>query len=157
MAEVMVDVLNAALGVEEKFGPEIRAGSKAVEVGASILVQSPNITYAFRIFGRPPRTAACDCERAMEPALPQTLYFMTDNSLQGKLKQADGRVATLLKTKMSDEEILDELFLATLSRLPTANDRKVFEESRAKAKDRATLFTNTAWALINLAEFRLQH
>jgi hypothetical protein len=157
MAEVMVDVLNSALGVEEKWGAEVRPGSKAVEVGASILVQSPNITYAFRVFGRPPRTAACDCERAMEPALPQTLYFMTDKSLQDKLKAAEGRVLTLLKTKMSDEEILDELFLGALSRFPTANDRKVFEAGRARAKDRATLFTNTAWALINLAEFRLQH
>src|SRR5207253_3061783 len=60
MAEVMVDVINSALGVEEKWGTEVKPGSKAIQVGASILVQSPQMTYAFRIFGRPPRTTACD-------------------------------------------------------------------------------------------------
>jgi hypothetical protein len=157
MAEVMVDVINSALGLQEKWGAEIRPGSKAVEVGASLLVQSPAIAYAFRIFGRPPRTAACDCERAMEPALPQTLYFMTDNAMQDKIKSTENRLAVLLKTKLSDDAVLDELFLATLSRFPTANDRKVFEAGHAKAKDRATLFRDTTWALINLPEFRLQH
>jgi len=157
MAEVMVDVINSALNVTEKYGAEIRPGSKAIEVGASVLIQSPNITYAFRIFGRPPRTAACDCERAMEPALPQTLYFMTDTALLAKLKAPEGRLAALLKTNKSDDEILDELFLSTLSRLPTANDRKVFQAGRQRAKDRVTAFSDTAWALVNLPEFRLQH
>jgi hypothetical protein len=157
MAEVMVDVINSAAGVPEKFGPEVRPGSKAVEVGASVLIQSPNITYAFRIFGRPPRSAACDCERAMEPALPQTLYLMTDKALLDKLKAPDGRVAALLKTAMSDDEMLDELFLATLSRYPSANDRKVFQTARKNAKDRVAAFNDTMWALINLPEFRLQH
>ena len=34
-----------------------------IEVGSSRLT-NPNIAYALRIFGRPPRTTACDCERA---------------------------------------------------------------------------------------------
>src|SRR5262249_49107646 len=55
MAEAVVDVLNSALHVTEKWGNEIRPGSKAVEVGASQL-QNAGLTYAFRIFGRPPRT-----------------------------------------------------------------------------------------------------
>jgi hypothetical protein len=157
MAEVMVDVINSGLGVQEKFGAEIKTGSRAIEVGASTLVQSPNVTYAFRIFGRPPRTSACDCERAMEPALPQTLYFMTDKALQDKIKAPEGRLAALVKGKMTEEQILDELFLATLSRYPTANDRKVFEAAKARAKSREALWNDTMWALINLPEFRLQH
>ncbi|HYT87240.1 MAG TPA: DUF1549 and DUF1553 domain-containing protein, partial [Gemmataceae bacterium] len=78
MAEVVVDVLNTALGATEKYGPEIKIGSRAIEVGASQLQGGPAqaLNYTFRIFGRPPRTAACDCERAMEPALPQKLFMM---------------------------------------------------------------------------------
>lgn len=162
MAEQMVDVINSALGVNENWGPDgkadVKPGSKAVEVGASQLTQAQAATYAFRIFGRPPRTAACDCERAMEPALPQTLYFMTDQNLMNKLKAPDGRLAALLKTKMSNDELLDELFLATLSRLPTANDRKVFETGLARVNgNRQAAFADTLWALINTREFRLQH
>src|SRR5262249_39689669 len=44
MAEVMVDVLNAALGAREKFGPDMADGSRAIEVGAS-RVQNASVNY----------------------------------------------------------------------------------------------------------------
>ncbi len=92
MAEVMVDVLNASLGATENFGAELPAGSRAIEVGASRL-QNGSLNYAFRIFGRPPRTTACDCERAMEPGLPQKLFLMADPSIQQKLQAPQGASA----------------------------------------------------------------
>jgi hypothetical protein len=160
MAEVVVDVLNEALGAKEKFGADARPGSRAIEVGAS-RVQNPTLAYAFQIFGRPPRTTACDCERAQEPALPQTLFLMTDPVLLAKIQ--NGRLQQLLKGKKSDEEILEELFLATLSRFPTAEDKKHFAQYRDAKKDvrspvgRRGLFVDTLWALINTREFILNH
>src|SRR5205807_9716697 len=121
-AEVVVDVLNSAVGVTEPFGPDAPANAHMIQVGASRL-QNNNMNYVLRIFGRPPRTTACDCERAMDPALPQTLYRMTDPSVQGKLRQPASRVQGLLKAKKSDAEILDELFLATLTRFPTQREK----------------------------------
>ncbi len=159
MAEAVVDVLNSALGATEKYGPEIKPGSKAVEVGASQLQNGQNqgVNYAFRIFGRPPRTAACDCERAMDPALPQKLYLMTDKAVLDKISAPTGRLQTLLKSKLTDEQILDELFLATLSRLPNAGDRELFSEYKAQARSRTALFNDVVWALINTREFILNH
>jgi hypothetical protein len=156
MAEAVVDVLNAALGVAETWGPEIQPGNKAVEVGASQL-QNPALTYAFRIFGRPPRTTACDCERAMEPALPQKLYLMTDPNLLAKFNAPGGRLTRLLKGGQTDDDILDELFLATLSRLPTAKDRQSFADYRRTVTDRRAAVLDTMWALINTREFILNH
>src|SRR5205814_10381470 len=126
MAEQVVDVLNAALGTEERFTQEgAPEGTKMIEVGSSRL-QNPNLAYALRIFGRPPRTTACDCERAMEPALPQKLFTMADSAVLAKLQR--GRVQQLLATKKTDEQILEELFLATLTRFPTEGEKKTFEE-----------------------------
>jgi hypothetical protein len=162
MAEAVLDTLNTALGVEEKWGQnpkginDVRPGSRAVEVGAS-QIQNQALAYTFRIFGRPPRTAACDCERAMEPALPQKLYLMTDNAVLGKISANDGRLQKLLRSSMSDDQVLEELFLATLCRLPTASDRKAFAEHRRTVSDRRTAFTDTIWALINTREFILNH
>src|SRR5262245_9784445 len=85
MAEVAVDVLNSALGVRDTFGEDAPPGSRAIEVGAS-RVQNPNLAYAFRVFGRPTRAAVCDCERAGEPALAQTLFLMTDPAVLEKLR-----------------------------------------------------------------------
>jgi hypothetical protein len=138
MAEQVVDVLNAALGVDEPFAGQDAAfaGSKMVEVGSSRL--NGNVAYALRIFGRPPRTTACDCERAMEPALPQTLFRMTDAAVLAKFTDRNGRVATL-------------------SRFPTEMQKKDGLEHLKGAKTRTEGVTDLIWALVNTREFILNH
>ncbi|MCS6850359.1 MAG: PSD1 and planctomycete cytochrome C domain-containing protein [Gemmataceae bacterium] len=154
MAEVVVDVLNDALGVTEDFGSDAPPGARAIEVGAS-RPQNNSLAYVFRLFGRPPRTTACDCERAMEPALPQTLFLMTDQTLLSKLERS--RLRNLLNANKTDDEILEELFLATLSRYPTESDKQLVAAYRAKKSDRRAVFTDILWALINTREFILNH
>ncbi len=156
MAEVVVDSLNAALGVKETFGPEVPAGCHAIEVGSS-RVQNATVAYVFRIFGRPPRTTACDCERAMGPGLPQNLFLMADPAMQAKLRDPNNRLRTLLDSKKTDDEILDELFLATLTRFPTPKERGAFAASRANGKNRQAAFTDALWALCNTTEFVFNH
>src|SRR5262249_46201469 len=151
MAEVVVDVLNSALGTTEAFGNDAPANVHMVEVGASRLLNN-NVNYALRIFGRPPRTTACDCERAMDPALPQTLYRMTDPGIQAKLRASNNRLQQLLKSKKSDAEIVDELFLATMSRFPTEREQSAFARHRELESNRETAFVNALWALINTRE-----
>jgi hypothetical protein len=154
MAEAVVDVLNAALGSPENFGPDAPPNCRAVEIGASRL-QNSNLGYVLRIFGRPPRTTACDCERAMEPALPQKLFLMTNPTIQAKIQK--GRLQQLLASKMSDDEVLEELFLATLSRPPREADRLRFATYREGRRDRQELFADCLWALVNTREFVLNH
>jgi hypothetical protein len=156
MAEQVVDVLNSALGADEQFGNEVPAGYKMTEVGASRL-NNANLSYILRIFGRPPRTTACDCERSAEPALPQTLFRMTDPTLLAKLQDRRGRVAQVAKAKLTDKEVVDELFLATLTRFPTAKEKVEAVAALAGAKNRAEAVQDVAWALINTREFILNH
>ena len=85
------------------------------------------------------------------------LYRMTDQAILGKLRAANNRINALLKSKMSDDEILDELFLATLTRLPNADEKRAFAEHRDAEKNRAAAITDTMWALINTREFVLNH
>jgi hypothetical protein len=158
MAEQVVDVLNSALGVDEEFAAldGAPAGTKVVEVGSSRLA-NPNLAYALRIFGRPPRTTACDCERAMEPALPQTLFRMTDASLLAKFTNSKGRIASLAESKLTNEELVDELFLATLTRFPTADQKATALDALKTAKTRTAGITDVIWALVNTREFVLNH
>jgi len=154
MAEVTVDVLNAALDVTENFSADVPKGIRTIEVAPS-RIQNPALTEAFRIFGRPPRTTTCDCERASEPALPQTLYLMTDTNLLAKMNR--GRLTKLLNARdRTDEQVLEELFLATLSRFPREREKKVMLES-LKGRDRKVAFSDILWALINSREFILNH
>ena len=87
MAEVVLDVLDDAVGVKEKYGPEAPPDVRAIEIGAS-RVNGP-AGVAFRVFGRPTRAATCDCERASEPALSQKLYLMADDTLAAKVNAAE--------------------------------------------------------------------
>ena len=126
-----------------------------VELGSSRL--NGSVAYALRIFGRPPRTTACDCERATEPALPQTLFRMTDAAVLAKFTDANGRTVKLAKTKMTDDELAEEAFLATLSRLPTAKEKADALAHLKDAKNRTEGVTDLLWALVNTREFILNH
>jgi hypothetical protein len=156
MAEVVVDVLNAAIGVTENYGNDAPAGCRAIEAGAS-RITNQTVNYAFRIFGRPPRTTACDCERAADPALPQKLFLMADGSLKQKLDAPRNRVKELISEKKGDAELLDELFLATLTRYPTQRERELFLEYRKNSRSAEAACTDALWALINTTEFIFNH
>jgi hypothetical protein len=153
MAEVVVDVLNSALGVSENFGNDVPPGIRAIEVAPN-RIAGQNLAYIFRIFGRPARGTTCDCERAAEPALPQTLYLMTDTALLNKI--SSGRLRTLLADKKSDAEVVEELFLATLSRFPT-QEETTWATGHVEKKGRQAGFTDVVWSLLNTREFILNH
>jgi Protein of unknown function (DUF1549)/Protein of unknown function (DUF1553) len=155
MAEVVVDVLNAAIGVTENFGNDAPSGVRAIEVGSSQV--NGQVNLAFRTFGRPPRSTACDCERAAEPALAQKLFLMADSSLDQKITRTPNRLKELLARQADDKAALEELFLATLTRKPTADEVEQFLEIRKKKTDRQAAFQAALWALINTTEFIFNH
>jgi len=157
MAEQVVDVLNSGIGVEEDFAADAPAGRKMTEVGASRLTNA-NLAYVLRIFGRPPRTTACDCERVGEPALPQTLFRMTDPVLGKKLSSASNRPSTLAKDKtITDEKLVEELFLGTLTRLPSDKEKATAIKYIQDEGNRLVGAQEVLWALINTREFILNH
>ncbi len=72
----------------------------------------------------------------MEPALPQKLFLLADPILQQKLNQKGNRLDTLLKEKPDDLEVLNDLFLAILSRSPTKQEKQLFVAYRdSKVRD----------------------
>src|SRR5262249_26001275 len=84
MAEAVLDVLNSALGTVEDFGADAPPRSRAIEV-ATNRVRAGYAGRVFRVFGRPARQSTCDCERPGAPALPQTLFLMSDPDLLRKM------------------------------------------------------------------------
>lgn len=113
--------------------------------------------YLLKIFDKPQRTVSCDCERAETPNLSQALYFYNDAALIKKITDKDGRLAKLLAGEKDNVKLLDELYLATLSRSPTDAERSHAMRYLETAKSRAEGFEDLLWALLNRREFLVLH
>jgi hypothetical protein len=150
-AEVLLDAINQAVEAEESF-KGMPAGTRAISP------PDPSIDSRFLdTFGRPKRTTTCECERDGRPDLNQVLHLANSLKLHEKVSAETGRVARLLKTVKSDAEIVDELYLATLSRLPSAAERETVQRLVARAPSRREGYEDLMWTLLNLGEFGFNH
>jgi hypothetical protein len=93
----------------------------------------------------------------MEPALPQTLFRMTDQAIMKKFIKQDCRALKLAKSKLNTDELIEELFLATLTRFPRADEKTDALKYLASAKNKTEAVTDVLWALVNTREFILNH
>jgi hypothetical protein len=151
-AEVLLDAISQATGISESFNgwPE---GYRAIQVWDN---RMPN--YFFRIFGKPRRVSVCECERGTEPSIAQALHLMNAPETMSKLRSRFGAVRRLVESNLSESEIVDELYLSTLSRFPTTDERElmvgVFDDP---ASSRQTAVEDILWTLINTREFVFNH
>lgn len=150
-AEALLNAVCAATGQPEKF-PGLPVGITA------ICLPDGEYRHPFlEIFGRPARASACECERSTDTTLNQALELVGGRLVQQKLHAPGGRVSRLLSAGQSDAALLEELFLATLSRYPTSAERRLLLERLHRAPDRRRAAEDILWALINHAEFLFQH
>ena len=108
-------------------------------------------------FGRPLRNNACDCARAANPDLSQALHLVNSTTLPQKVVGDNGRLATSLNANKLEAEVLDELYLATLSRRPRPDELSSIDELLREAPSRAEGLQDLLWALLNSSEFVFNH
>jgi hypothetical protein len=80
---------------------------------------------------------------------------MSDPTLLAKLEK--GRLQTLLEQGKLDEAMIEELFLATLSRFPDDREKRAAAEHVQKTADRKKAYVDVIWALLNTREFIVNH
>lgn len=151
-AEALFDSLIQATGVPENFAgapPGFRAAQ----------LPDGNIENDFlRLFGKPQRMDACECERDNGSNMLQALNFLNGKSILSRVKNTAARPAILLQGKRTDEQIVTELYLWSVARTPSAKELKLglafLEEGKA---DRAAAVQDLMWALLNSKDFLLVH
>lgn len=151
-AEVLLDAISQATGVDEAFNgwPE---GYRAIQIWDNRMP-----SYFFRIFGKPQRVSVCECERGTEPSIAQALHLMNAPETMAKLRSRFGAVRRLVQSELSESQIVDELYLATLSRFPVAEERKLMVGVFADpSSSRQTAVEDILWTLINTREFVFNH
>jgi hypothetical protein len=151
-AEALLDSLVQATGIPEGF-----AGAP----GGFRAAQLPDgeIDNRFlRLFGKPQRMDACECERDNGSNMLQALHFINGGSILDRVQNPGARPAQLLAQKLTDEQLVTELYLWCLSRRPREAEKKLSLEFLKSYKDKRTdAIQDLAWALLNSKDFLLAH
>ncbi|MBU6221565.1 MAG: DUF1553 domain-containing protein [Planctomycetes bacterium] len=154
-SEVLLDVVTAATTTQNKF-QGLPLGARAVQIA-----DGNTSTYFLTTFGRATRGTACACEVKMEPNLSQALHLLNGDTVQEKITSG-GVVKRMLDEKRSAEQIVEELYLRTLTRMPTEKERMALLEilQDPAAQDPAAIQRNLEdgfWAILNSREFVFNH
>jgi hypothetical protein len=148
-AEQTADALDSATGTREKY-PGLPLGTRAAQL------PDPEVrSFLLDTFGRPARQVVCECERTTKPNIAQAMHLMNGDFLNKKIADPAGRIAGLAKAKPA--AAVEELYLATLSRPPAAEETAKalgWMNGAATAKDG---LQDLLWVLLNSREFLFNH
>jgi hypothetical protein len=151
-AEVLLDMVSQTTGVAERFAA-MPVGTRAIQ-----LWDSKASHYFLKVFGRPERISACECERNAEPSVAQVLHLLNAPEIHAKLSHEGGAIAKRVKRFDKDEALVEELYLSFYSRPPTAEEKKTGVAYLEKGKaDRRQATEDLAWSLMNSLEFVFNH
>jgi hypothetical protein len=161
-AEVILDALSQVSGVPTEFAGYSK-GTRALQ-----LPDSQVASYFLTAFGRPERERTCACERQQEPNVAQALHLSNGDTINMKLRASGGLIDRLLKANAPNDQVLNEVYLAALCRLPNDAERKkamaILAEGTSNAQGtpasqdtRRAVLEDLCWAVLTDREFLFNH
>jgi hypothetical protein len=165
MAEVALDALSQATGVPTRFVEESRNENRKngaefpVGLRALQLPDSKTDDPFLKAFGRAERLLTCECERTSVPSMSQALHLSNGDTLNEKLRSKEGRIPRLLAAATSPGKIVEEAYLASLSRFPSDAEREAVLKILAAAPEaeRREAVEDLFWGLLSSKEFLFNH
>jgi hypothetical protein len=151
-AEALLDSLVQATAVPESFGG-VPGGFRAAQL------PDGNVENPFlKLFGKPQRMDACECERDNGSNMLQALNFINGKSILNRVQNATARPALLVQRKISDEQLVTELYLWSLARHPKPKELQLGLDVLKSYGDKKTeAAQELMWALLNSKDFLLVH
>ncbi len=151
-ADVLLDSISEVTGTPSTFNgnPAGLRAAQLFEGGA----RANN--YFLKTFGLCPRESVNASETRLEPTLAQALHLLTGDTIEGKLGRSTV-VTGMLQSGMKPEQILDDLFIRTLSRKPSEAEKKKLVPLLTGAPTDRKPYDDVLWALLNSTEFSFNH
>ena len=150
-AEVLLDAISSVTGTTTPFDG-LPKGARATQIPDGKM-ENPFL----KTFGRPARELACECERESDSNLSQALQLIGGATVNGKLRDDSGRMATLAKSTKTSEQITKDLYVVALSREPNATELAAAVKHLGGTPDRRQAVEDLGWVLINSKEFLFRH
>ena len=147
-AESILDAMTIATGSRPKF-------EEVPEDFTAQQLPDPHVGRGgfLDMFGRPERESACECERRSDMSLPQAMNLVNGPTLAEAIADPEGRVAEAILAGRSDRELVEELYLASMTRLPTATELDKALTYLRGGNGRAARAQDLLWALVNSNAF----
>jgi len=150
-AEVLLDAISAVTATTTSF-EGLPRGARATQIPDGKM-ENPFL----KTFGRPARELACECERESESNLSQALQLIGGATVNGKLRDDNGRMAQLAKSGKSPEQVTRELYTVALCRDPSPTELTAAAKHLSSSKDLRQAVEDLGWVLINSKEFLFRH
>ncbi|MBC8351650.1 MAG: DUF1553 domain-containing protein [Planctomycetes bacterium] len=151
VAEVFHDAVDQASGVQTKFSG-ISGSARAVD-----LPHEGFGSYFLDTFDRPRRVTGCECERSSGATLAQVLLLANSDEIENKLANGEGRIAKLDGEKKPINEVVEELYLSSFSRLPTSEERDAIAAYVEDQENKRQALEDVLWTIVNSKEFMFNH
>ncbi|MGI9428704.1 MAG: DUF1549 domain-containing protein [Bythopirellula sp.] len=150
-AEVLLDCLSQATGKQEKL-PGLPVGARAIQIADG---RASN--YFLTTFGRAKRETVCACESKAEPTLSQALHMLNGQTVHQRINQG-GMVKKWLGKNKSSAEVIDAIYLRSLSRLPSDQEREQqLANLPTEPPELEAALEDVFWAVLNSREFVFNH
>jgi hypothetical protein len=150
-SEQLLDAISSAVGVPDDY-PGYPAGTRAGE-----LAEGAVENHFLMATSRPIRDTACDCAREEDADLAGAIHLLNNPNLVKRIASPKSRIGLALVAKKPTAEIIEQLYLATLSRRPSDREQKVAADYLQEQGDAAAALQDLQHALLNGSEFLLRH
>ena len=153
-AEVMLDTITQVTETKNKF-QGLPLGSRAVQIA-----DGGTTNYFLTTFGRATRETVCSCEVKMDPSLSQALHLLNGPTVTAKVEQG-GLVKRLIAEGKTPEQIIEEIYVRSFTRKPTAEEvKQLMGQVASVGEDKAQrelVLNDVFWAVLNSKEFMFNH
>lgn len=156
-AHQMADALAQATDTELLF--DLSRGSMGRPVAEkAVKIADPTIpSVLLDTFGRCPRTSGCEPVATPTLSLRQSLMLIGGDVIDERIARFDGYLANLLEFDPTPAEVVENLYLRTLCRRPSAAETAHWEAALAEAPTLREASEDLFWALLNSREFAFNH
>jgi hypothetical protein len=156
-AEVLFDAISQATGVPDLFVQDrdrpgmLPPGTRAINVSMPDVFRS----RVLGVYGRSLRTTLPELK--VNANLGEALHMLAGSTFTDKLSKPGGVVDRLLQSGSSNDTIMEDLYLSTVSRLPDAQERSALERLMAQRPSRREAVQDLLWGLVASREFSENH
>jgi hypothetical protein len=147
-AEQMMDAVAVATGTKPKV-QGLPDDLRSVYLADGMIGEGNDF---LKLFGRPKRETACECERTSNVSLAHALNLINGSMIGGAVIDTANEITHLVDKQPDNRKVIEEIYYAILNRPPTEAEIGNFDLG-ADAKQRHEVAQDLAWALLNSPAF----